>query len=135
MPRLSILDLPLPPREFRPTNAGPTKTGAFFETREEARREDLTRAQLIRRACRAADVTFDREAALELADRLERSLVTKMEQLRTAAFRKRHGVLRRPTMGGYCRAVLNPGVDRISGFKLRGPWKWAAGRWRDPPLA
>jgi hypothetical protein len=74
MPRLSILDTPEPAGEYRPDRASPCiRTGKRFETVAEAPFEDLTRARLIKRACRAAKVPFDRAVAIALADRLELS--------------------------------------------------------------
>lgn len=74
MPRLSLLDLPYPARKYRVDLAPPClRTGNSFETVADARAEDLFRAALIRRTCRAPGVPFDRDAALALADRLEAS--------------------------------------------------------------
>ncbi len=74
MSRLSITDLPLPLPRYRPDKAPPCeRTGHCFETKAEARAEDLERAGRIRMACRSTDVPFDRDAALTLANSLERS--------------------------------------------------------------
>lgn len=74
MPRLSLLDLPYPEQSYRVDLAPPCqRTGQCFEKVANARREDLTRAVLISKACRHTDVPFDRNAALALARRLKKS--------------------------------------------------------------
>ena len=74
MARLPITDLPLPMPRYRPDRARPCiRTRHSFETLEDAHAEDLFRARSIRTACWSADAPLDRDAALALADRLERS--------------------------------------------------------------
>lgn len=74
MARLPITALPLPLPRYRPHRAPPCeKSGHSFETKAEARAEDLERARRIRTACWATDAPFDRDAALALANRLEGS--------------------------------------------------------------
>lgn len=74
MARLSISDMSLPLPQYRPQHADPCeRSGHSFETKAEARAEDLERASRIRAACWATDAPFDREAALALASHLERS--------------------------------------------------------------
>jgi hypothetical protein len=74
MARKSITDMPLPSPPYRPDKAPPCeRTGHSFELKPEARAENLYRAGGIRMACWSRDVPFDRDVALALADRLERS--------------------------------------------------------------
>ena len=65
MAGLSIADLPLPPREFRPDLAR-TQRGSF-ETEAAARGEDNERVRLLRIAASQAASPHNRAAALELA--------------------------------------------------------------------
>lgn len=74
MSRLPITALPLPLPQYRPDRASPCeRSGHSFETKAEARAEDLWRAGRIRMACWSTDAPLDRDAALALADCLERS--------------------------------------------------------------
>ena len=74
MARKSIADLPLPLPRYRPDRAPPCdRSGHSFETKPEARAEDRDRTRRIRLAAWSADAPFDRDAALALADKLERS--------------------------------------------------------------
>lgn len=74
MSRLPITGLRLPLPQYRSDRAAPCeRSGHSFETMAEARAEDLERAARIRAACWATDAPFDRDAALALADNLERS--------------------------------------------------------------
>lgn len=74
MSRLPITALPLPLPLYRPDRAPPCeRSGHSFESKAEARAEDLERAARIRTACWSTDAPFDRDAALALADNLERS--------------------------------------------------------------
>ena len=74
MARLSIADLPLPQPQYRPDRARPCeRSGHCFETKAEAREENLIRAAGIRMAAWSVDAPFDQDAALALAERLERS--------------------------------------------------------------
>ncbi|MFN7025643.1 MAG: hypothetical protein ACK4QP_14230 [Pseudorhizobium sp.] len=74
MPRLTVHDMRLPFPQYRPDRAEPCeRSGHSFETMREAQEEDLHRAAGIRMAAWSTDAPFDRDAALALADRLERS--------------------------------------------------------------
>lgn len=74
MPRLNLTNLPRPVGRYL-LNRAPVcqRTGHRFETLDEARAEDLTRARLLAKTCRDIDLPLEKELALELAGRLENS--------------------------------------------------------------
>lgn len=74
MSRRSITDLPDPEERYRPDRAPPYgKKKQKFPILTNARAENLKRAKLIRKACKKPTNLFNRDAALALADRLEKS--------------------------------------------------------------
>jgi hypothetical protein len=86
MSRLSILHLPDPADAYRADQAYPCiNTGQSFERLPRARAEDGIRVQMMRGACRAANVPFDREEAHHLADRLQQSALGTAEPLTMAS--------------------------------------------------